>query len=273
MWSSDTDKTIAEVPMSIPAEKLQHAYYEGTASNYDDMHTSCEIDEHYSALEFIDLLCDRFHLESLLDVGAGTGRAVKFLLDRRRNVRGIEPVQALIDQAAIRGVPKGLIVEGNGYSLPFENGSFDAVLQCGVLHHVAEPSRVVGEMMRVANRAVFLSDANRFGQGRYAVRLLKLGLYKCNIWRAARFIQTRGKMYTVSRGDGLAYSYSVFDSYSQLAEWADRIWMIPTGTEQSVRSWLHPLITASHVLLCALKDRGPQEAQAPVSRERRPSSL
>jgi ubiquinone/menaquinone biosynthesis C-methylase UbiE len=155
--------------MNTSPEKLQQAYYERMASNYDDMHTSCEIDEHYAALEFIDLLCDRFHLESLLDVGAGTGRGVRFLLNRRRNTHGIEPVKALIEEAEIQGVPKGRIVEGTGYCLPFESDSFDAVFECGILHHVAEPSRVVSEMMRVAKRAVFLSDSNRFGQGRYAV--------------------------------------------------------------------------------------------------------
>jgi ubiquinone/menaquinone biosynthesis C-methylase UbiE len=239
--------------MSDSAENIQRAFYERTASTYDDTHTSCQVDEHYAALEFISLLCDRFHFESLLDVGAGTGRGVRFLLNRGRSVRGIEPVTLLIERAETRGVPKDLIVEGTGYSLPFENDTFDAVFECGVLHHVAEPSRVVSEMMRVAKRAVFLSDANRFGQGGYAVRILKLGLYKCNLWRAVRFIQTRGKMYTISEGDGLAYSYSVFDSYSQLAKWADTIWLVPTMNDQSLRSWLHPLITAPHVLLCAMK--------------------
>ena len=249
--------------MSTAPERLQQAYYERTASNYDEMHTSYEMDEHYAALEFIDMLCDRFHLESLLDVGAGSGRGVRFLLNRKRNVQGIEPVKALIEQAEIRSVPKGLIVEGSGYSLPFENESFDAVFECGVLHHVAEPSRVVSEMMRVAKKAVFVSDSNRFGQGRYPVRLLKLALSKSGLWRAARFIQTKGKMYTISDGDGLAYSYSVFDSYPQLSKWADTIWLVPTSNEGSVGSWLHPLITSPHVLLCAIKSGRPQDLGLP----------
>ena len=123
--------------MSSSPEQLQQQYYERTASAYDDLHTSCETDEHYTALDFIDLLCDKFHIESLLDVGAGTGRGVRFLVNRRRNVRGIEPVKGLIEQAESRGVPRGLISEGNGYSLPFEDNSFDAVFECGILHHVA----------------------------------------------------------------------------------------------------------------------------------------
>jgi ubiquinone/menaquinone biosynthesis C-methylase UbiE len=241
--------------MGSRPEQIQKEYYERTATVYDDMHMPSETGEHYAALEFINLLCDRFNLKTLLDVGAGTGRGVRFLQDRRRDVRGVEPVKALIEQAQNRGVPKGLIVEGTGYSLPFEDDSFDAVLECGILHHVAEPSRVVNEMMRVAKRAVFLSDSNRFGHGRQAVRMLKLALYKSKLWRAARFIQTKGKMYTISEGDGLAYSYSVFDSYHLLAEWGDTIWLLPTGNELSGRSWLSPLITSPHVLLCAIKNK------------------
>jgi ubiquinone/menaquinone biosynthesis C-methylase UbiE len=240
--------------MSTSPERIQQAYYERTASQYDDMHVSCEIREHNAALEFINLLCDRFKLKTLLDVGAGTGRGVRFFQDRGREVRGVEPVKALIEQAEMRGVPKGLIVQGTGYSLPFEDECFDAVFECGVLHHVAEPSRVVSEMKRVAKRAVFLSDDNRFGHGRRAVRMLKLALYKSKLWTVTKFIQTRGKMYGITEGDGLAYSYSVFDSYEELAEWGDTIWLIPTANERTVRSWLHPLITSQHILLCVIKN-------------------
>jgi ubiquinone/menaquinone biosynthesis C-methylase UbiE len=240
--------------MRTSAERIQRAYYENTASQYDEMHMSSENDEHYAALEFINLICDRFKLKTLLDVGAGTGRGVRFLLDHGRKVSGIEPVKALIEQAENRGVPKGVIVQGTGYSLPFNDASFDAVFECGVLHHVAEPSVVVTEMMRVAKQAVFISDSNRFGQGSQAARILKLALYKSKLWPVARFIQTKGKMYTTSDGDGPAYSYSVFDSYHQLARWAHTIWLLPTGNELAVRSWLDPLITAPHVLLCAIRN-------------------
>src|SRR5260370_37135250 len=97
--------------MATSPERIQQAYYERTASHYDDMRMSSDGDEHHAALEFINLLCDRFNLKTLLDVGAGTGRGVRFLLDRGREVRGVEPVKALIEQAEIRGVPEGRIVQ------------------------------------------------------------------------------------------------------------------------------------------------------------------
>jgi hypothetical protein len=124
-----------------------------------------------------------------------------------------------------------------------------------VLHHVENPAAVVAEMTRVARTAVFLSDHNRFGQGRALARVTKLALYKAHFWRAARFVRTRGRNYHVSEGDGLAYSYSVFDSFDQLARWASSVILIPTSITGGA-SWFHPLLTASEVLVCATRSSG-----------------
>lgn len=241
--------------MAESAEALQSRYYEQSASAYDGMHNANADHEHNLALQYIEMISNAIGLETFLDVGAGTGRAICFLRDRGKTASGIEPVAAMIKQAELNGVPEGALIQGSGYELPFEDESFDAVLECGVLHHVADPTRVVTEMTRVAKRAIFLSDSNRFGQGSNFARVLKLALYKCGLWRTTRFLQTRGKMYTISKEDGLAYSYSVFDSYNQLVESTRHIWCLPTVPNQSAsKNWMHPLLTSSHVLLCAFKD-------------------
>ena len=237
-------------------EAIQAAYYARTADSYDDLHTACETDEHYAALDLMCAMGASFHLKTFLDVGAGTGRGMLYLRDRGKRVFGVEPVGELIEQAHKKGVARGTIAKGSGYHLPFEDGSFDAVYECGVLHHVARPDLVVREMMRVARKAVFLSDENRFGQGSsYGVRMLKVVLYKLRLWRLLKSIQTRGRMYKITEEDGLAYSYSVFQSYDRLAQWADRIYVLQTAEQGRVESWLNPLLTASHALLCALRIR------------------
>jgi ubiquinone/menaquinone biosynthesis C-methylase UbiE len=242
--------------MKTRPEQIQAEYYKSTAALYDAMHVEAP-DQHLFALQMIEALSETLGLKTFLDVGAGTGRGVRYLLERGKTVRGIEPVQELIDEGVARGVPREVVTRGTGYRLPYRDMSFDAVFECGVLHHVAEPSKMVDEMTRVARRAVFISDANRFGQGRLPVRLLKLALYKAGLWRAARFLRTGGKMYTISEGDGLAYSYSVFDSYFQLDRWANQVLLLPTSSDvPRCSSWLNPLITAPDVLLCGLKTGG-----------------
>jgi ubiquinone/menaquinone biosynthesis C-methylase UbiE len=93
------------------------------------------------------------------------------------SVRGVEPVAAQIDQAVQkRGISKGVIVQGVGEVLPFEDASMDVVCEFAMLHHVKYPDAVVSEMLRVARKAVIIIDGNRFGFGSWSVRVLKLAL-------------------------------------------------------------------------------------------------
>lgn len=122
-----------------------------------------------------------------------------------------------------------------------------------ILHHVQHPAAVVGEMLRVARKAVVIVDCNRFGQGSWPARLFKLLLYKIGLWHAFNFVRTRGKRYQISEGDGLFYSYSVYDSYDLVARWADRMLLLAIGPTHS-RSWFHPLLTAEALILIAIRD-------------------
>jgi SAM-dependent methyltransferase len=218
------------------------------------MHVSAG-DEHLVAAKYMSYLLDDLGVTSLLDVGTGTGRAIKFLLPRHPNVRlaGIEPVQALIDEAVKGGVPPGVITPGRGEALPYEDEAFDAVCEFGALHHVSKPNEVIGEMLRVARKAVFISDTNRFGRGSHHSRLAKVGLASVGLWRLADWVKTRGKGFAISEGDGVAYSYSVFDSMSLLTAWADRVILFPTLGDKS-GGLFHPLLTSSHLLCCAIKE-------------------
>ena len=195
---------------------IQQAYYAQTADRYDAMHLGDA--EHQFSLSVMVGLLDHLGVRSVLDVGAGTGRVVRHLAKVRPDLRvvGIEPVAELREAAYAAGVPHDVLVEGDGYALPFRDGAFDLVCEFGMLHHVRQPERVVAEMLRVAARAVFISDCNNFGQGRPLARAIKQGLNRLKLWPVANFIKTRGKGYSLSEGDGLAYSYSVFSNYEQI---------------------------------------------------------
>lgn len=239
---------------SSDQERQQVAYYAKTAAVYDATHVKTD-DEHALGIRYMIQLLRMHGAHTVLDVGSGTGRAVKALLDAGFDVTGVEVVRALIDVAEQQGVPAGVIQEGRGQALPFPDGSFDAVCEFGVLHHVKKPNEVVREMIRVSRSAVFLSDTNRFGRAGLLARLVKLAFWKSGLWAPFYFLWTKGKSCDISECDGIAYSYSVFDSYSLLDSWADNVIPIPTKVEgQRLHSWVHPLLTSSHVLLCALRN-------------------
>lgn len=228
----------------------QRDYYSETADQYEAVHVRAG-DEHFIALEYIAGLCETVRAESVLDVGAGTGRAVEFLRERRPSlaVTGVEPVAALRDRAGERGVD---LIAGSGDALPFADDSFDVVIATGVMHHLPDPSVVIAEMARVARRAVMISDANRFGQGRLPASVAKLGLVVSGLWRPYMAARTRGKGHLFSEGDGVFYSYSVYDSIPQMQEWADRVFVIPTMGP--ARRYSGALLSSKAGLLVAVRE-------------------
>lgn len=237
------------------ARALQQAYYTRTASQYAERHESPDT-AHDRALRYIDSLLDGIGVTSVLDVGAGTGRAVRYFRGRRPGVevRGIEPVEGLIQEAERFGAPPGAIVAGDGTSIPFEDDSFDVATCFGVLHHVRHPEQVLREMMRVARKAVFVSDSNRFAQGRPLARYVKLALGAAGLWPAFDFLRTGGKRYMVSEGDGVFYSYSVFDSLRLLRSWAPELMLFELESASQVAgTWGGPLCNAPTILVGAVK--------------------
>jgi len=242
-------KTISKSPVLV-----QRQYYVDTASEYDRMHAG-EAAEDAATLQVIIPLLRSFQVRSLLDVGSATGRGLPKLAAGLPGafICGVEPVGALISQGVSSGAAGGLpLIQGSGDSLPFADQSFDAVCEFAILHHVPDPSVVVGEMLRVARNVVVIADCNRFGQGPILLRILKLFLYKSGLWGLYDFLRTRGKGYQTSPGDGIFYSYSVYDNYDQICQWADRILLFSYGETRNW-SWFQPLLNSGNVLLIATR--------------------
>jgi ubiquinone/menaquinone biosynthesis C-methylase UbiE len=239
------------LPKSLrDATSIQREYYTNTAEQYNTMHAN-EAGGDSTLTQFILGMLQMESVKSLLDVGSATGRGLEDFATGLPGafVCGVEPVAALLEKAVEAGVLQRVpLVRGTGESLPFEDASFDAVCEFSILHHVPHPDRVVSEMLRVARKLVVIADSNRFGQGSTPARWFKLFLYKMGLWGTFNYLRTRGKHYQISEGDGLFYSYSVYDSYERVAEWAERVVLVPIGPAKS-RSWLHPLLTSEALIL------------------------
>jgi ubiquinone/menaquinone biosynthesis C-methylase UbiE len=237
------------------AVEIQRKYYADTASRYEEMHgTEGSADPLH--MDFVIAMLRMLRVRTLLDVGTASGRALRTLKTALPDlfVCGIEPVGALLDQAVARGIcESGALIQGKGDALPFADASFEAVCEFAILHHVPDPRIVVGEMLRVAKKVVIFSDSNRFGQGPMFLRVVKLILWKLRLWGAFNYVRTSGKRYQITKGDGLAYSYSVYDSFDQITQWADRVFVISLDKNKP-STWLHPLLTSGGVILCAIRE-------------------
>jgi SAM-dependent methyltransferase len=169
-------------------------------------------------------------------------------------IKGIEPVEALRSQGFAKGIPTGDLLCGDVYALEFPDDHFDIVCEFAVLHHVREPRRAICEMSRLTARMVCISDCNFVGQGSVLLRWIKAGIFVSGLWPVANWIKTRGKGYTFSQGDGLAYSYSVFQDVPTLREnW--RTLRITSTEGMSDATVPGPVLTAAQLLLVATDKR------------------
>jgi ubiquinone/menaquinone biosynthesis C-methylase UbiE len=194
----------------------QTNYYEKTAGDYDSMHLGET--EHEISLACLIGLMRHYGYESLLDVGAGTGRVIRYGAEHMPSVRihGVEPVAGLREVAYSHGVSRESLTDGNALKLPFEDDAWDVVCAFGILHHIPDPEIAIAEMCRVARHAVFFSDLNNYGCGPLSQRVLSRMLRTLGLWRPFQFVKNGGKFEKYSEGDGIHYSYSLFDSLNTI---------------------------------------------------------
>jgi ubiquinone/menaquinone biosynthesis C-methylase UbiE len=234
--------------MMPSAVRVQRAYYAETAHKYDDIHKH-EYDEHGLAIAYMMAMMEFFGVGSVLDVGSGTGFTLLKLKEKMPHIKvlGVEPSPA---QRAI-GYSKGLsetdLIDGDAMRLAFADGSFDLVCEFGALHHMPSPGLAIAEMLRVARKAIFICDSNNFGQGRKFSRFLKQVIDAFGLWPAANLIKTKGRGYTLSEGDGVTYSYSVFSNYKQISQHCTSIYLLSTANSSP-----NLYRTSSHVALLGI---------------------
>ena len=85
------------------------------------------------------------------EVGCGPGRATMFM-----EARGIEVVAVDLSENSLhlarRRAPNCSYVKATNILLPFADGTFDAVVSDGVIHHTANPRRSFAENARILRR-------------------------------------------------------------------------------------------------------------------------
>jgi hypothetical protein len=77
---------------------------------------------------------------------------------------------------------------------------------------------------------------------------MKQALNMFGLWPLANLVKTKGKGYTISEGDGLAYSYSLFNDYSLVRAACRSVHITNT-----LDGGINPCRTASHACMLGIK--------------------
>ena len=192
----------------------------------------------------------------MLDSGCGTGFAMRYLQDAmpELEMRGNDPSADLLGVASSRyGLPADRLDAVSSENLPYADGEFDAVVETGMLHHVPDSEAVISEMLRVARKAIFISDNNAYGMGSITARIAKIGLARTRMLGAVNRLRRGSHDWYFTEGDGVAWTYSVFDSLPAVQAACAETLVIPLGESRAeTERW--PLLHASHCLVAGFKE-------------------
>jgi SAM-dependent methyltransferase len=190
---------------------------------------------------------------SVLDVGCGTGRALKWVHDQNTSIQlfGIDPSQGLLD-IALQQLPAATLHIGTGENLPFDDSSVDVAIATGIMHHVDAPALVIAEMFRVARKAVLISDHNNFAFGSIMARRIRLVLYSCGLFGIAAFVKQGFRRQGYSEDDGWWYPYSLLNNHADIAQFSDEMFYIPTR-RLNTAALSNFLLNQSHLAVLAIK--------------------
>jgi SAM-dependent methyltransferase len=91
--------------------------------------------------EYFDIVTEKMLNSSsaVLEVGCGSGRFLKFIVDRAGLIVGVDPSHAIFAADNLLGKnDKVTLVKASANDLPFQDESFDFVYSIGVLHHIPD---------------------------------------------------------------------------------------------------------------------------------------
>ena len=225
-------------------------YYRDFAEQYDEMHVDVE---HVVSLERATQLVQPLGIKSILDVGCGTGRALRWYCERIPDAKliGIDPSPDLLRRAR-EVLPDAELLEGDGAALPFHGEYADLVVATAVMHHVDDPAECIQEMFRVARKAVLISDHNNFAFGGNLKKRLRLLLYSLSLAKAVAFVKQGFRRQGYSEGDGWWYPYSLLDDFRLISHLAREVYILPVVPARDTGAG-NLLLCQSHLAVLGLK--------------------
>lgn len=113
----------------------------------------------------------------VLDLGCGTGFVASRAVRLFRHVEGVD-ISAKVLEKARQAVPEAVFHNAEADLLPFESGSFDAVVAVAFLHHVADHTPVFREIRRVLRPGGILYTDHDLDRRFFLVFRAPLGVYR-----------------------------------------------------------------------------------------------
>jgi ubiquinone/menaquinone biosynthesis C-methylase UbiE len=154
---SDSEKSTLEPTAAVEPE------FDRIADLYDETRRALG-DQTVSAMR--GMLSAHF-CKSILEIGVGTGRVARPLLECGFEVTGMDISSRMMEKAKPKGVKN--LVRADGSKIPFQSKTFDATLMAHVFHLLENPFPIMREAARISKIGLFglVRGKEDSGRGRF----------------------------------------------------------------------------------------------------------
>ncbi len=140
--------------------KLTDNYYNIIADSYNELHQEEQMQKlEISYKYFVENFKNIESINSILDVGSGSGISSDFWAKKGFKVTGIDPAKKLINTNKNKGNFCEFI-EASAEKIPFKNNSFDLVVSYTAIQNFEDIEKGLNEIKRVGKNMFILTFLN-----------------------------------------------------------------------------------------------------------------
>ncbi len=124
-------------------------YWDGRSSTFDKDHDSEDIDRWRVEL---NKLCENKQDLKVLDIGTGTGFLAIIMAELGHDVTGVDVSEGMMSYAKQHAADRNVAVafiKTQGEEMPFEDNTFDVIVNCRLLWTLIDPVKSFKEWLRV----------------------------------------------------------------------------------------------------------------------------
>lgn len=130
---------------------IDYSVVEAFGEEWEKFHDFSDDEIEKSAKQYFDILTNHIINKSTyaIDIGCGTGRWTKYLLDKISFMEALDPSIAIFTADKLLGGKQNVrLIKSSADNIPFNDETFDFGMSIGVLHHIPDTQKAMANCVK-----------------------------------------------------------------------------------------------------------------------------
>lgn len=135
----------------LPGDNLDKKTVESFGEEWTSFHGFAEKDITTSGDKYFDIVTEEMlnNTSTVIDIGCGSGRFMRYLKGRYKKIVGIDPSAAIFAADTLIGPDEQVeLIQASTDNIPFPDNHFDFGYSLGVLHHIPDTQKALNDSIK-----------------------------------------------------------------------------------------------------------------------------